>query len=435
MSDSTTSFNITQDTTPPQLKVFMLSDGSTTQTPVQPVSGTVSDASATSVSLEINGVLQPAVPVSDGVFNLTATLALGTNTVALSASDAAGNQSTVERRTLRYDPTAPTLSVDIPSGAVVAPPAPGSAHQYSFSTTAPAGYNVTFTVNGSSTVYNAVEVKSAGKSVAADPATLADVTWTGNVDDLVPGLNQIEIKAADVTDPTKNSTVAKPLVYSADLPQVSVTQPLADLTTASKSYTVVGKTTAGNAVSALVNGSPAAVSVDATGLFALTVPFGAVGPYEISVSATDAGGNTSTCYRTLNYDPRVPAITVGSGGTRYSATNGILYAKDASGKFVAAPGSGTAALDLSAFAPGTLNVYAISPGGNSSRDGDFDRKGYVDIHDALKAIRFSLKAATPSEQDLLYGEVATQNGKPSLNRQIGPDDVITILHKAIGFGQ
>ena len=86
-----------------------------------------------------------------------------------------------------------------------------------------------------------------------------------------------------------------------------------------------------------------------------------------------------------------------------------------------------------------LNVFALSAGGESTRNGDLspagNKKGYVDITDVLKALRLSSGQEVATDDDLLSADLAITNGKPVLDGKIGNDDVITILHYAVGFGQ
>ena len=473
-SDSIASFNITLDNTLPLLTVYTLSDGSTTQSPVQSISGTVTDASATTVSVKINNDEPIKVPVNDGVYSLPITLALGANSVNVTATDAVGNISIPNQRTLTYEPQIPVITVEIPSGAVIAPPPPAAvgsapAVQYSFLTTAPAGFKPIFWINGvlipesDIVLADAPVTKLVAKTVAA-AAAAGDVIWKVLVKTgLAAGLNNIEVKAtapdpANPTDPTKvivTETVAKTVNFSSELPAIAVTTPAQDITTASKTFTLIGTATPGTSVTALVNGIATQVNLATSGAFSLSVDFPAAGSYAATVSATDSNGNTSSSYRTLVYDPSVPSIAYDKVAKKYTASSGILYAKDINGNFISTgiSGSGTRNLDVSGYTGTPLNVFALSAGGNSSRDGDIacvvntagactknsdgttKRKGYVDITDAMLALKFSLGTSTYTDENLLYGDVATTNGKPILDGKIRLDDVTSILYKAIGLNQ
>ena len=435
LSDAITSINVLLDDIKPLLTVYALTDGSTSQTPVQSISGTVTDASATVVTAVVNGSVQAQVPVNNGLYSLPVILALGKNDIIITAKDIAGNISIPDRRALTYDPTVAEITVAIPGDAVVNPPAAGTSEpQYTFTFITPAGFTVTVTINGIQVTVTSQ--KNLAKSVLAAVPASTDITWTVATNNLLSGLNQIEIKAADVTDPVKVSTVAKSITYSSEMPSVGITTPSETITTTAKNYTLVGTSTPGVSITALVNGSPTPVSMTNSGNFAVTVAFTAVGSYAVEVSATDANGNTSASNRTLVYDDKVPTIEINKSAKTYKAKfGGILYAKDSSGKIVPVPGSGSGTLDLSGYDASSLNIYALGAGGGSSRDGDINRDGSVDISDALKVLQFSLGAAQASDEDKLYSDVTMTNGKQTPDGRIRLDDVITILHKAVGFGQ
>ncbi len=446
-SDSQSDYNVTMDDTKPLLTVYTLSDGSTTSSPVQSISGAVIDASATTVSVKVNGVELPKVLVNDGVYSLPITLGLGVNTVAVTATDAVGNVSIDKpkytQRNLTYEPQIPVITVEIPNGAVIAQPPPSAVVQYSFYTTAPADFTPIVTINDvdDPTKYTVTTDSSVGKIVAktvALPDVLPvpkDVVWKVLVKSgFVAGLNKIEVKA--INDISKNivtETVAKTVNFSSELPTIAVITPAQDIVTASKNFTLVGAATPGSIVTALVNGSKTQVNQAASGAFSLSMTFQEAGSYAVILQA-DSNGSTSSSYRTLVYDNRVPKISYDKVANKYTATDGILYAKDSNGNFITngIAGSGTNELTVSTY-DGTLNVFALSAGGNSSRDGDLSRKGYVDISDALKSLRIQLGAQAVTNEDLFYGDIATANGISVLDNKIGLDDVITILHKAAGL--
>ncbi|MFZ4858140.1 MAG: hypothetical protein ACOYL3_17260 [Desulfuromonadaceae bacterium] len=479
-SESITSFNITLDNTRPLLTVYALSDGSITSTPVQTISGTATDASATSVSIKVNGVEQAKAPVNDGAYSLPVTLALGINTVNVTVTDAVGNISIPDQRILTYEPQATPVAVNISSGAVIAPPLPAEtgstpAPQFTFTTSAPAGFKPVIWINGTlipeedivradsivTPVAKAAAKSTIAKSVAAAVEPAGDVAWVVLVKTaLVAGLNTIEIKAAapdpkDVTKTIFTETVAVTVNFSSELPAIAVTTPSKDITTANKTYTLVGTATPGVSVTALVNGIATRVNLAASGAFSLAIDFPGAGSYAATLSATDSNGNTSNSYRTIVYDPRVPSIAYDKITRKYTASSGILYAKDRDGNFVTCgiSNSSKSTLDVTPCDSLKLNVFALSGGGNNSRDGDIacvvnpdgtctknsdgtnKRKGYVDITDAMMALKFSLDISTYSDEDLLYGDIATVNGKPILDDKIRLDDVTSILYKAIGLNQ
>lgn len=102
-TSASVSWNI--DTVGPNLEITSPSEGLITNNPVLTISGTASDAASGLVSLTING---SQVTVTDGAFSQTVTLTEGTNSFTITAMDAVGHTSTVER-TVLLDTVAPAF--------------------------------------------------------------------------------------------------------------------------------------------------------------------------------------------------------------------------------------------------------------------------------------------------------------------------------------
>ncbi len=112
---------VNRDKTPPILAVTSPANGATTSDATIAVAGTVSDASA--VTVTVNG--NPVAVVS-GAFATTAALATGVNTITVVATDAATNVTTVTRSVTRSAGTGPTpmtelLPADPSIGAPILP--------------------------------------------------------------------------------------------------------------------------------------------------------------------------------------------------------------------------------------------------------------------------------------------------------------------------
>lgn len=424
LGDSTESFNITLDNTPPVLTAYLLPSGATTSTPVQTISGTVSDSSASSVTVTVNGASQTA-PTLNGQFSLAIPLGYGANNLTIAAMDAAGNSSTSLARTINYDPQAPLATVTTPNGTVC-----GSTG-FTLSGTAPAGSTVT--VNSiPATVSNPAVVKAAGAQ-----AMMSGATWTATVT-LLPGVNYFEVK---VTDPLsgKSSSTAETVTYNQGIPAIAVTKPLQDIATAKPTLAIAGTAAMGSAVSATVNGASVPVTIDNSGAFILTpLNLSVPGSYAIAISATDNLGNTSVTTRTVVFDPSVPVITVASAEPpKVTATGGVLVCKDKNGPVGSVTVSGDiSSLDLSGviYDPSSLNIYAITAAGTSSRDGDVNGDGQVDVADALVALQMSLGIVQPSFQQMLHSDVGPlANHAPVPDGKVRLDDAIVILRKAVGI--
>lgn len=99
------------DTVPPTLNVTSPTDNLVTATAALTVAGTTNDATSSPVTIavKLNGTDQGAVTVaSNGSFSKQVTLAEGTNTIVVTATDAAGQVTSITR-TVKLDTTVPTI--------------------------------------------------------------------------------------------------------------------------------------------------------------------------------------------------------------------------------------------------------------------------------------------------------------------------------------
>lgn len=87
----------TVDTVPPILNVTNPTDEFITNNASLVVQGTTNDATSTpvTITIKLNGTDQGAVSVTDGAFSKSITLAEGSNTIVVTATDAAGQTTTV----------------------------------------------------------------------------------------------------------------------------------------------------------------------------------------------------------------------------------------------------------------------------------------------------------------------------------------------------
>ena len=105
------STTFTVDTVPPVLNVTAPTAGLITNAAALTVSGSTNDATSSPVTvlIKLGGVSQGAVTVNaDGTFQKSITLAEGSNTVLITATDAAGKSSSVTR-TVVLDTTVPVV--------------------------------------------------------------------------------------------------------------------------------------------------------------------------------------------------------------------------------------------------------------------------------------------------------------------------------------
>ncbi len=102
---ASTSLTVVSDSTAPAISLLRSSAGLLTSKDLTVVSGVVSEAA----SLTVAGI--PAMVHADGSFEVPVSLVEGSNSIAIVATDAAGNQGTASL-TVARDTTPPTLTID-----------------------------------------------------------------------------------------------------------------------------------------------------------------------------------------------------------------------------------------------------------------------------------------------------------------------------------
>lgn len=106
------STTFTVDTVPPVLSVTAPEDNSITNVAAVTVTGTTNDVTSSPVTLTVqlnSGEAEEVTVGQDGSFSKSLTLALGSNTITVVATDTAGKSSTVTR-TVTLDQSAPVIS-------------------------------------------------------------------------------------------------------------------------------------------------------------------------------------------------------------------------------------------------------------------------------------------------------------------------------------
>ncbi|MEK6279385.1 MAG: hypothetical protein AABN95_03450 [Acidobacteriota bacterium] len=265
-------FNATQetsDTTPPVLNVEQPADNSITSATEINVTGTFSDQSQTTIT--VNGV---TATVQGNNFNATVQLSEGQNSLLIAATDAAGNRTEISRIVTR-DTTAPILNVVAPE-------------------------DFTFT--------KANEIQISGNFVDAISITVngtAPLVDGNNFTATVPltneGVNTITVRAADAAGNqselfhTVNRDTASPTISLMSPVEGEISRLL--LTRGSVS-----------------DASPVTVTVDGVqqpfedGFFELQIEV-AEGVRQVRVIATDAAGNLSEVVRSLTIDQTSPVFS------------------------------------------------------------------------------------------------------------------------------
>jgi hypothetical protein len=284
------------------------------------------------VTLTDNGTfLGSATADSNGLWTVTSTALAdqGAHTITVTAADAAGNTSSVNTG-LTLDSVAPSVTVaSTISGDTGASTTDGltSDKTPTFNGTAEAGSQVTLTDNG-------VVIAT----VTADGAGLW--TATSNVELTAQGLHTITVTAADTAGNT--SSVNTGFTLDTVVPGVTVNGAIGDDTGASTTDKITSDTTptftgtaeANSQVTLTDNGTVVAtVTADGGGLWtATTTELTAQGLHTITVTATDAAGNTGSVSTGFSLDSVVPTVTIASFGDD-TGTPGDKITKDTTPTF------------------------------------------------------------------------------------------------------
>lgn len=346
-------FAILNDNTPPVLTVSALADGAYTNSDVLNISGVVTDEGGIR-ELKVNDL---SVPVDqDGSFTYALSLKSGANFITIVATDLSGNQSS-NNRTINLDQAAPLLAISTPADN---------------SKTALSLIDVTGTVDESSTVV----LKLGG---VEQPITMNNKDFTSSVT-LVPGINTIEVTAADVAGNT--SAQKRTVVYDDQKPALAVTSPVQDIRTNKSDATILGTVSdpyTSVTVSILFEGmtyTPAVVN----GQFEQQITFTTEKSYPVVVTASNEVGTTTTVQRNIIYDITPPGLTINPvitptqsseqivSGTREVGTTVTLTCPTAVVSAVEYPTEATWRVAVTNLAVGenTITATAIDETGNTT---------------------------------------------------------------------
>ena len=260
--------HVVRDATPPVITLQDPAPGALTRTAAYTVTGSVSDATA--VTVTVNGVSAPVT--ADRSFSLGVTLVDGANAMNVVATDAAGNQSTASGSVL-LDAAPPALTISAPATETSVT----KTAAYTVSGTASDRTGVTVTVNG------------VPATIDGTGAFSAQVT-------LNEGANQLAVIA---TDGAGNSVTAlRTVTLDTQAPALSVDSPADGTVPGSDgSVTVNGSVTDATAVTVTANGTALTVATDGRFAGAIAAAADAV----VTIVATDAAGNAAMVTRTLGH--------------------------------------------------------------------------------------------------------------------------------------
>ncbi len=274
------STNVTLDTFPPVVSITSHQNGQYLNTPQIAISGTVSEP----VTVTVNGISAGAIHESPVQFSSNLTLAEGQNTITVIATDEAGNNGNANL-TVTLDTILPTITLS-PMPSITNSPQ----------------------IQARGNVEDANPIDSVminGKSVGA----IEELPFQFNTElTLSEGLNTIKFIATDKAG--NSSETETTILLDTTPPIVSITSPVNQGTLNASSLTVTGisKDASSGIASVTVNGINAEISGDA---YSTTIQL-KEGENQVTVTATDAAGNTGQSTITIYLDTTAPAISINS---------------------------------------------------------------------------------------------------------------------------
>ncbi|HTO52102.1 MAG TPA: hypothetical protein VMR50_01855 [Myxococcota bacterium] len=274
------SVQVTLDRTAPTITVTAPGNNSTTAQASIVVTGTVTDANGVA-SVKVNGT---AVTLSGSSFSSTVALALGSNTITVSATDAAGNTCSTTVAVTRV--TGPSVTIGSPANGLLTRTTP---------------ITVSGTFGGTATVTVKVNGVTATKSGSSYSASVP----------LSEGANTL---TATATNAGGSASASVQVTLDRTPPTIVFTSPPNNSTTGAASVVVTGTVTDASPITSFkINGNTVVLT---NGAFSTTVSL-AVGSNTITAVACDAAGNTSTASLTVTR-ANAPTVTISA------PANGLL---------------------------------------------------------------------------------------------------------------
>ncbi|MFZ4856912.1 MAG: hypothetical protein ACOYL3_10995 [Desulfuromonadaceae bacterium] len=422
-SSSSATTRITLLTIKPSLEVSMLPSGSSTTQPLLNVTGLLPNMAYIS-SLTVNGV---EVKVNNNAFSTTVTLNPNINNIiTVAARDTAGNL-TIDSRTIIFNESLPVIAVTEPADGTYV-----SSTNVTIKGTVTNGTNVQLTLNDGATF----------------PVVISAGVWTATDVPLEQGLNTIIVKAGS------SSTAKLTITRDASVPALAATEPKADKSLNIPATTVSGTVSAGTEMIATVKSAtlnstpvPVTVTVNADGTYSVPVSFTKEEQYTLAITATDALGNSVTTYRNLIYDitaPKVETVVETPSSLKVTFSEGtpeITYdsvvLQPGTDYTVISNSDGSKTVEINPAVvtdPKKLDIHSLDAAGNSTRNGDVNGNGKVDITDAMAVLRLSLGLDPITLESKLRGDVATaSNGATKPDGVFDIFDVINMLYKIVGL--
>jgi len=284
-------------------------------------------------------------------------------------------------------------------------------------------------------------------------ASVTDGTWAFTIDPLADGVNNITVSATDFSQNIKTAAIS--ITLDTGVPGLTM-NPVTDLTNR-KSHTLSGTVEAGTTVAVAVGATAVPVTLDNTGTnWSAVIPALAEGANTITVTATDAAGNTATLpLTTITLDTIPPVTTATPAPGNYTDSVAVTMATEA-GSTIHYTADGTpvttsspvysAPIRLAATTttPFTVQFMAVDKAGNAEPvknaaylihlGCDLNGDNKVDVRDALKALQISVGMFSATPNEMIRGDVGPLvNGKPNPNGVIDLADALVILQRGVGL--
>jgi hypothetical protein len=272
----TLSITAATQTSPPNITLSTLADGSVTNNTTLNVAGSATDAIGIK-QVTVNGTVV-TVNVT-GAFSQAVNLVTGINQITVTATNYSDLTATVIRN-ITLDQTAPLITLTEPA-------------DNSFT-------NKTFVTLSGTVSENAIVTISVQETSSSQLASMNGNAFSATAN-LVSGVNTITIAATDVAG---NSSKAKRTITSdTAAPILAITDPAQDIRVTDTTYLLKGTvsdTVSQATVAVYIDGQKFTPSV-VNGAFSQQLFFTSEKQYSVTVTATDQAGNSATVQRNIIY--------------------------------------------------------------------------------------------------------------------------------------
>lgn len=458
----TASVTVNADYTAPDItnngKISFLANNATTVNAIQNLDGIVVEKNLSSIVVNGNVVsTKVALPAANNdktYFSMPVTLVRGTNTITVTATDLAGNQSVVVTRTVTLNPEIPGLTVDLPA-------------DNSYATGA-----------GTATANGAVDAIFTSVDACGAAVNPSGGLWSTTTMPVGAGFNSCQFTASagvGITAVTEKRSINADATYA----QLAITDPPADLATKNASVIITGKVAPSSPAPEAVVNSGARVTIgttgngsydSVTGTFSYPVTLGVDG--STTTVKVFANGATVAAIRNIIHDATVPSIGIqANANAAPSLITGTLDDPSAKLTGITALISGVQTslplslvtfdsysdksvgdvvwhANLAGYGYSAVKFTTADPAGNTAEHsfisgiptGDVDGDGVVRLSDALAALRHVAGTETLAGSPLdntsprfkadvgaLIDSRAAQDGVVTI------EDAVLILRKAYGL--